>query len=64
MLINNAAQTIRRPRAYYREVLEREQQIASGKHNFKFMIKNPGKNPFLLKNEKGILFSHCIISQR
>jgi len=48
MLINNAAQTKRRPRAYYYEVVQRERKLMGGDLSEKFLIKNFSENPFLL----------------
>eukprot|EP00026_Physarum_polycephalum_P007793 Phypoly_transcript_07860.p1 GENE.Phypoly_transcript_07860~~Phypoly_transcript_07860.p1 ORF type:complete len:352 (+),score=49.12 Phypoly_transcript_07860:465-1520(+) len=50
MLINNAAQTKRRPRAYYYEVVEKERRLMGGDLSEKFLIKNFSENPFLIEN--------------
>lgn len=45
-LINNAAQTKRRPRAYYREVIEREKELVGGKLEDMYLIKDCHNDPF------------------
>eukprot|EP00026_Physarum_polycephalum_P001836 Phypoly_transcript_01839.p1 GENE.Phypoly_transcript_01839~~Phypoly_transcript_01839.p1 ORF type:complete len:919 (+),score=142.10 Phypoly_transcript_01839:139-2895(+) len=49
MLINNAAQTKRRPRAYYFEVISREKRLMGGELEPKFLVKNFTSDPFAIE---------------
>jgi hypothetical protein len=53
ILINNAAQTIIRPVAYYRTLIEQEGLLHCSNHfAAKFMVKAINQDPFLVENLK------------
>eukprot|EP00026_Physarum_polycephalum_P008719 Phypoly_transcript_08818.p1 GENE.Phypoly_transcript_08818~~Phypoly_transcript_08818.p1 ORF type:complete len:467 (+),score=54.24 Phypoly_transcript_08818:3-1403(+) len=52
MLINNAAQTKRRPRAYYREVVKRERILMGGELKQRYLIKDFASDPFMIEDGK------------
>jgi len=58
ILINNAAQTIRRPRAYYSTIIENERTLLSNPISLHAkLIRNVGKDPYLLEWKKE---DHCM----
>lgn len=51
ILINNAAQTIRRPRAYYRALIEQEGLLNTGNtFTSKFLVKHFNLDPYLIES--------------
>lgn len=50
MLINNAAQTKRRPRAYYHEAVTRERRLMGGELNHTYLVKNFTSDPFMIEH--------------